>query len=744
LTVKVKDANGNPVPGTAVTLSAGGSGNTFGLASGSTDANGVFTTTLASTVAQTETVSATEGIASETTQVSFAAVPSASTSTITANPTIVRADGTATTTLTVTVKDAQGNPVAGTAVTLSANGFANSFGSVSGTSDSNGVFTTTLASALAQTETITATEGSAQETTTITFATPPAGTTSADNYVWATVAGSWDNAANWDDTTARQTPASVAPGSNDNVSINEAGSAGVNVITGVGDAASLTIAGATILAGQFTTGTLNANEALTVSTGDTLMITGNASFQTLTVDGTLTVTGSVPSSPYSFTLNGTATVGGDLALYIFTLNGGMLRVHGNLSDETTGGVVLNGGTVTARSLDLGAQSWSLKNGATLSITGNFTDDSIVGESNALSIDDSTFTVGGTFTTASPGSVSDSISVSNSGRVQLAALATGADVSLVVNDSTSSLEIGTAGGVAAGSLTIDNGVTVTPAVGGFDAPKIVVDGTFETAPGDSFTLDGSLGGNGQIQIGINGNLIVENSLGQPAAATAPTITFLGSAGGLTIYGSALNASNAFVPVIIGLNSSDVIDYEGTATSATPGSFNGTDTVLTLYDNATVVATLTLQGDYSSSTFITTQIGGGVTQIVDPPAPTAGTTSGGNYEISSTSVLSNNATRGTIVADPPANTSPPTSNLNSWVAGDMPTHSSFGLNNTLTTTGLQAPGGPLNNPAGLDHAVALFIQFIAAGFPEQHGGSITTNALSQIMASEQHFLANPHHG
>jgi hypothetical protein len=30
------------------------------------------------------------------------------------------------------------------------------------------------------------------------------------------------------------------------------------------------------------------------------------------------------------------------------------------------------------------------------------------------------------------------------------------------------------------------------------------------------------------------------------------------------------------------------------------------------------------------------------------------------------------------------------------------------------------------------------------PEQHGGSITTNALSQVMTNEQQFLANPHHG
>src|SRR5262249_27743580 len=52
-------------------------------------------------------------------------------------------------------------------------------------------------------------------------------------------------------------------------------------------------------------------------------------------------------------------------------------------------------------------------------------------------------------------------------------------------------------------------------------------------------------------------------------------------------------------------------------------------------------------------------------------------------------------------------------------------------------------PVNSPPGLDHVVALFNQFIAAGFPDEHGGPIT-NALSQVTTNEQQFLANPHHG
>jgi hypothetical protein len=478
------------------------------------------------------------------------------------------------------------------------------------------------------------------------------------------------------------------------VTVNQVAGSGVNVITGVGDSASLTINGSTSLAGQFTTGVLNANGALTVNTGDTLTVTSKALFQnSLTLDGTLTVDG--------------------------TLSG----VSNNF--------VLNGGTLTAGSLTPAANTFSLNSGATLSITGNATDNG----TSVFTVNDSTFTVGGTFTT-----LGDQITVLGGGRVQLAELA--GSVFLTVRDNTSSLEIGAAGGVAAGSLTVDNGITVT-ASGNFQAPNIVVDGTLGVAAKGNFTLDGSLGGNGQIQIGSVGNLTVENDQGQAAAATAPTITFLGSDDALTIFGNALNGT-AFVPVLINLNGSDVIDYKGTATSATPGSFDGTNTVVTLFDNSTVVATLTLQGNYSNNTFITTQIGGGVTQIVDPPPPTVTTTSGGNSEISSSTVLSNNATGGITVGDPPANTSPPTSILDSLVTGDLPTHSSFGLNNALTTTGVHSGRSPPTSVPGLDHVVALFNQYMAAGFPEQHGGSITTNALSQVMANEQQFLANPHHG
>jgi hypothetical protein len=78
----------------------------------------------------------------------------------------------------------------------------------------------------------------------------------------------------------------------------------------------------------------------------------------------------------------------------------------------------------------------------------------------------------------------------------------------------------------------------------------------------------------------------------------------------------------------------------------------------------------------------------------------------------------------------------------VAGNLTPFPASGLTNAQATVQNSA-GSPPSSP-GLDHAVALFSQFIAAGFPEQHGGLITTNALSQVTTNEQQFLANPHHG
>ena len=124
-------------------------------------------------------------------------------------------------------------------------------------------------------------------------------TVSGDQYSWGSaVSGSWDEAANWDDTTAGLDPASVAPGSNDAVTIPAPSGGVVWVITGTGDSASLTLQGATVLSGTFETGTFalattpnawDSAGSLRLGAGSSLTVTGGASFAqyaNLTLGGT--------------------------------------------------------------------------------------------------------------------------------------------------------------------------------------------------------------------------------------------------------------------------------------------------------------------------------------------------------------------------------------------------------------------------------------------------------------------------
>ena len=357
-------------------------------------------------------------------------------------------------------------------------------------------------------------------------ATPPAGTGASDQYLWGSgIAGSWDVASNWSNTTTGQDPAPVAPGANDGVTIDAAAGGSTHVIAGTGDSASLSITGPTLLSGQFTAGTLDfdgsanptSNANLALNAGDTLTVAENA-----TVDE--------------------ADYGG------FDIGGGAVTIDGNLAFDAYSSVneVSDGGVLS---------------------------------------------VGGTVTSSLP---DVSISGTTGARIQLASVSGAINLSV---DSASSLEIGTAGGAALGAITVDPGASLT--MGGpseepscLTAPTIVDDGAIAVTAGESLTLDGGLIGSGQVDIGAGANLSVEGV--DPASQNI--IDFTGMGGVLTIPGSALNASEAFVPMIAGFNASDAIDFAGTATHA---SYAGG--VLTLYDGTAAVATLNLAGDYAGESF-----------------------------------------------------------------------------------------------------------------------------------------------
>jgi adhesin/invasin len=149
ITVTARDQFGNPVSGAAVSLVATGSGNTL-TQPGVTNASGVATGTLSSTDVGDKVVTATAGgttITQEPTVTVEPGAASTATSTITAIPISIAADGVSTSTITVQLVDANGNNLTqgGDTVTLST-----TLGTLSSPVNDNGdgTYTATLTSVI--------------------------------------------------------------------------------------------------------------------------------------------------------------------------------------------------------------------------------------------------------------------------------------------------------------------------------------------------------------------------------------------------------------------------------------------------------------------------------------------------------------------------------------------------------------------------------------------------------------------
>ena len=163
ITVTLLDANNNPASGKTVTLSQGTGSSTISAASGASDSSGVVTFTVRDTKAEAVIYSArdaTDGVnITLTAMVTFTAGPvSAAKSTVTANPTSVTADGTTTSTITVTLLDANNNPVSGKTVALSQGTGSSTISVASGASNASGVVTFTVKDTKAETVTYSATD----------------------------------------------------------------------------------------------------------------------------------------------------------------------------------------------------------------------------------------------------------------------------------------------------------------------------------------------------------------------------------------------------------------------------------------------------------------------------------------------------------------------------------------------------------------------------------------------------------
>ncbi|MCX6880240.1 MAG: Ig-like domain-containing protein [Verrucomicrobia bacterium] len=161
ITVTLKDAYNNPVAGKTVTLvSSRVAEDTISAASGTSSVSGVVTFTVTSTTAGSSVFTATgDGVLlTPTATVTFG--PSAAASTVAASPTSVTADGSTTSTITVTLKDAGNQPVTNKTVTLAKTSGPGTpvITTVSGTTDTSGVATFTVTSTTAGADVFTATD----------------------------------------------------------------------------------------------------------------------------------------------------------------------------------------------------------------------------------------------------------------------------------------------------------------------------------------------------------------------------------------------------------------------------------------------------------------------------------------------------------------------------------------------------------------------------------------------------------
>ena len=173
ITVTLRDAGNSVIPGQTVVLTVSDPGDTTLSTPAVTDANGQTTATLSSCRGGPMTVTARVGtttILQQATVTFLDQAPNSYYSGITASPNNnVAADGIAASTITVTLKTPNNEPVVnGMTVTLSVSGTGNTV-STPAITDTNGQTTATLTTTNAGTKTVTATAGSMQVSTTVTF-----------------------------------------------------------------------------------------------------------------------------------------------------------------------------------------------------------------------------------------------------------------------------------------------------------------------------------------------------------------------------------------------------------------------------------------------------------------------------------------------------------------------------------------------------------------------------------------------
>jgi hypothetical protein len=394
--------------------------------------------------------------------------------------------------------------------------------------------------------------------------------------------------------------------------------------------------------GTFTEG---AGTTLKIAAGDSLTLTGAASFAgTVSGAGTLTLVNAAAAFDAGADLSiakvteagdgATATFGTSNLVYagVWTQDNGALLVASDdrvnftgTGDSFTGTlagagtIAFIGGSDTLTDLHVTVAN-PVINGATVTLSGRI----VISHTMSVASDDLTIAAGGA-------------SIGGGGALVLSNSATntvsGGTLTIVDDYIKGAGQLGNgsmglvndAGGIIDGddpiALTIDTGSATITNAGRIEAgPKglatlsSAVDNTGELiASGGTLTVEGAVSGGGKVEI--------DGGLADLASTFNENVAFLGAGGGTL----ELAHSRDYAGEISGfsrtgataLDLADIPFVSGTTTA----SFSGTTTsgVLTVKDGS-AVAQITLEGNFTRSTFTLSSDGHGGTKVVDPPAAT----------------------------------------------------------------------------------------------------------------------------
>ncbi len=387
----------------------------------------------------------------------------------------------------------------------------------------------------------------------------PAGTSSGDAFVSTGNTGkvSWDVAANWYDNTTGAT-AAVAPGANDSVEFD--GTSASQIVTGVGQAASLIDNNYNlILAGNFSFGSATLNTNLAIDAGQVTVgsVLGGGGVQVQ--NGARFTTAGDISSNVNLS-GGSMVVGGTLSLASFgqgaiVSNGGSLQVGGLV----LGGFLNSVSVDSTSSLQVGAGGHVVAgellvtSGTSVGISGvaqNLTADQLEND--------------GTITSASGSSLSANNTLVNKGTVSGNA---SLSAQTVLTNSGQILLNG--GGLYAASIQNTGVIGTTGYIG----------------------LSGAVTGTGEIDIDSSASGSATLSIYATDIAAGETIKMTGAASSLQ-----LNAGSTIEAAITGFGIGDTITV---ATALTSATYAGT--TLSLFNGSTLVETLTIGAGYSAAHF-----------------------------------------------------------------------------------------------------------------------------------------------